>query len=107
VERGFFPLDEELELLPGSLTPHLQECLVRLGVWVPSFEEARELLKAFTGVDVSEPTMRRRTEEAGAAYVAWQTAEVAWLERELPSAPPGPAKALVSVDGAMVPLLHG
>ncbi len=107
MERGFSPLDEELELLPGSLTPHLQECLVRLGTWVPSFEEARKLLKAFTGVEVSEPTVRRNTEEAGAAYVAWQDEEVARIERELPSAPSGPAKALVSVDGAMVPLLHG
>jgi hypothetical protein len=107
VERGFFPLDEELELLPGSLTPHLQECLVRLGAWIPSFEEAGKLLQAFTGVDVSEPTVRRRTEGAGAAYVALQEEEVERIERELPPVPPGPAKALLSVDGAMVPLLHG
>ena len=32
-----FPLDEKSELLPGSLTPHAHECLVRLGMWVPSF----------------------------------------------------------------------
>jgi hypothetical protein len=70
VERRFFPLDEELELLPGSLTPHLQECLVRLGAWIPSFEEAGKLLRAFTGADVSEPLVRRKTEGAGAAYVA-------------------------------------
>ena len=30
VDKGFFPLDEELELLPGILTPHGHECLVRL-----------------------------------------------------------------------------
>ena len=35
---GFFPLDEELALLPGSLTPHLQECLVRLGAWMPLYD---------------------------------------------------------------------
>ncbi|HSF33022.1 MAG TPA: hypothetical protein VLK82_21445 [Candidatus Tectomicrobia bacterium] len=28
---GFFPLDEELALLPGQLTPRLQERVVRLG----------------------------------------------------------------------------
>ena len=30
VVAGFFPLDEELGLLPGHLTPHAHECLVRL-----------------------------------------------------------------------------
>ena len=33
--QGFFPLDEELALLPGSLTPSLQEALVRLGARLP------------------------------------------------------------------------
>ena len=36
---GFFPLDEELELLPGNLSPHSHESLVRLGAWMP-FEKA-------------------------------------------------------------------
>ena len=35
VGQAFFPLDEELELLPGALTPSLQEDLVRLGAWMP------------------------------------------------------------------------
>jgi hypothetical protein len=78
-----------------------------VGAWVPSFEEAGKLLKAFTGAEVSEPTVRRKTEGAGTAYVALQEEEVERIERELPPAPPGPAKALLSVDGAMVPLLHG
>ena len=33
--RAFSPLDDELALLPGALTPSLQEDLVRLGVWMP------------------------------------------------------------------------
>lgn len=33
-EQAFFPLDDELELLPGSLTPSLQEDLVHLGTWM-------------------------------------------------------------------------
>jgi hypothetical protein len=78
-----------------------------LGTWIPSFAAAQELLQAFTGVTVAEPTVRRKTEEAGAGYVAWQEEEAARLARELPPAPPGPAKALLSVDGALVPLLHG
>ena len=40
---GFSPLDEELALLPGALTPSLQEGVVRLGSWLP-FARAAELL---------------------------------------------------------------
>jgi hypothetical protein len=47
------------------------------------------------------------TEAAGAAYVAFQTAEVQQIERELPMLAPGPAKQFMSVDGAMVPLVGG
>jgi YgiT-type zinc finger domain-containing protein len=103
---GFFPLDEELALLPGNLSPHLQEQLVRLGTWMP-FARAAEMFADFVGVVVSESTARRQTEKAGAAYVAIQTAEVERMEEELPPAPPGPQKMLLSVDGAMVPLVHG
>ena len=39
VESGFFPLDEELGLLAGNLTPHQQKSLVRLCVQMP-FAEA-------------------------------------------------------------------
>ena len=46
---GFSPLDDELELLPGSLTPSLQESLVRLGAWIP-FEPAGRLLVDFMGL---------------------------------------------------------
>jgi hypothetical protein len=55
---------------------------------------------------VTEPTVRRTTEAAGAAYVAVQTAEVEQLERTLPPPPQGPAVQLMSVDGAYVPLVH-
>ncbi|MBI4497146.1 MAG: hypothetical protein HY689_04505 [Chloroflexi bacterium] len=104
---GFFPLDDELALLPGSLTPSLAESLVRLGAEVPSFERAALLLEHFTKVRLGEATVRRRTEQAGAAYVAVQTAEVERLEREQPGEPSGPALLQVSVAGAMVPLTGG
>jgi hypothetical protein len=106
VERAFFPLDDELELLPGTLTPSLQEDLVRLGTWMP-FERAAQELQRFRLVDVSRPTVERLTEAAGAAYVAFQTAEMERIERELPVPAPGPAKLFLSVDGAMVPLVGG
>jgi hypothetical protein len=103
VGRGFFPLDEELGLLPSALSPGLVESVVRLGTWLP-FGPAAALLAHFTGTVVSPATVRRLTEGAGAAQVAVQTAAVEALERELPAAPEGPAVLLASVDGAMVPL---
>jgi hypothetical protein len=64
VGLGFFPLDEELQLLPGSLTPTLHENLVRLGAWMP-FEQAGQLLADFMRLtSVSEPTARRQTQAA-------------------------------------------
>ena len=100
----FFPLDDELGLLPGPLTPRLHESAVRLGAWVP-FPQATALLAHFTHTQVSEPTLRRTTEQAGAAYVTVQTAEAARVEREAPEPPLGPPLQQVSVDGAMVPLV--
>lgn len=59
------------------------------------------------GVQVSEATVRRLTEQAGTAAVASQTAALTTLLRELPTAPDGPERQQVSVDGAMVPLRGG
>jgi hypothetical protein len=79
---------------------------VHLGTWMP-FGRATKELQHFRGVDVSRPTAERSTEAAGAAYVAWQTAEVERLEKELPLPPAGPERQFLSVDGAMVPLVGG
>jgi hypothetical protein len=70
------------------------------------FARAAEALEFFTGVRVSEPTVRRVTEGSGAAYVAVQTAAMASIEQTLPPAPAGPRVQLLSVDGAMVPLVR-
>lgn len=93
-------------MLPGRLSPTLHAHLVRLGAWLP-FGRAAETLGWLCRVAVSEATACRLTEAAGAAWVAWQTAEVERLERELPPAPAGAAVQQVSVDGAMVPLVGG
>jgi hypothetical protein len=103
---GFSPLDEELELLPGGLSPWVYESLARLGSWMP-FGRAAELLAALTGVQVSADVARQRTEAAGAAQVALQTAAVEQLERAAPPAPAGPAKQYLSADGAFIPLVGG
>ena len=104
--RRFFPLDEELELLPGRLTPRGQEELVRLSSWMP-FERAAELLADMQGSWVSPCASRRKSEAAGAAYTEMQKEEVEQLEKNMPAAPAGAEKMQMSADGAMVPLLHG
>jgi hypothetical protein len=106
VGRGFFPLDEELGLLPGSLTPSMVEDLALLGSWAP-FGQAAKLVGHFRKVEVSEATARRATEKSGRVYVELQTEEVEGLEAEMREAPSGPGLQQLSVDGAMVPLLHG
>lgn len=103
----FFPLDEELALLPGELSPWLQESLVRLGTWLPSFQQAAAALAWFSGVAVHESTVRRQTEAAGAAAVALQTAAVERLEERIVPVPAGPTIQQLSADGAMVPLRGG
>lgn len=106
VSRAFFPLDEQLALLPGNLTPFGQEGAARLAAWMP-FAKAAEMMGVLCGAQVSEASVRRQAEVSGAAYVRVQEEEVTRILRELPQAEAGPAKQLLSVDGAMVPLLAG
>ena len=78
---GFFPRDAELAVLPGSLTPRMQESLVRLRTHIPAFAKATAELAGFTGGTVGRDTTRRITEAAGAAAVAVPTVEVARIMR--------------------------
>lgn len=103
--RVFFPLDQELELLPGEYTPTLVEDMVRLGARI-EFGPAAAEIGRLKKVQVSKPTVRRDTEKAGDAYVEVQTEQLAALEKDLPPAPLGPPLQQMSVDGVMVPLLH-
>jgi hypothetical protein len=106
VERPFFPLDEQLALLPGGLMPFMHECLVRLAAWMP-FEKAAQFMSEMLGVVVSPATVTRCTEAAGAAYVRIQTEEADRIEQTAPAALVGAEKMIFSADGAMVPLRHG
>lgn len=106
VGPGFSPLDEELALLPGALTPTLQAHLSRLGARL-SFAEAASELGHLKGVRVDAATARRRTEADGAVYAALQDAEASRVLAQAPPPPPGPAVQQVSVDGAMVGLVDG
>lgn len=106
VDRGFFPLDEELKLIPSNLTPYGHEILVRLSAWMP-FEKAAELFGALMQIEISKSQVRRYTEGAGAAYVEIQNEEVERIEKESPAAGRGGEKMEISVDGATVPMVHG
>jgi hypothetical protein len=106
VESGFSPLDEELQLLPGKLTPVIEEGLVRLGTWLP-FARASQEMAYFLHVTVSERKARQDTEQAGSAYVEVQAAEVENILQQLPESPTGVDKQLLSVDGAFVALVTG
>lgn len=104
--RGFFPLDEELELQPGKLTPKGRERLVRLSGWMP-FRPATELFEEFTGIRLSKIVSQRGTEAAGRVYEEMQAAEAQEiLEKKLRSSAQ-PQKVQISADGCMIPLVHG
>jgi hypothetical protein len=94
-----------LGLAPGAFSPRLTEGLVRLGAQLP-FGLAVETLAFFTGVAVGPETARTVTEAAGAALAQLEEAEVAAWEAGGAMRGTGPAEQVVSVDGAMVSLLH-
>jgi hypothetical protein len=106
VGEAFFPLDEQLGLLSGGLTPRTEETLVRLSTWMP-YESARELLQDLFGIQVSKASARRATLHAGQAAVAVWEAEVERLKQEAPQVPAGTDKQAMSGDGAMVHLVGG
>lgn len=106
---GFSPLDEELGLLPGSVTPTLQAEVVRLGTSL-GFAEAGEIFTRFTKIPMSAATVRRLTEATGQAAVARVAREAAaHLGPGVVLEPTGPPPALLqlSVDGCMVPTRTG
>lgn len=103
---GFFPLDEELELQAGKLTPKGHERLARLSGWMP-FRQATELYAEFSGIRLSKIVSQRGTEKAGRVYEKIQDAEAQELLEKKPRPGAKPKKVQISADGCMVPLLHG
>ena len=79
---------------------------MRLASWMP-FEQARELLQDLVGIQVSKATARRVTLTTGEAALAVCEGEVERLKQEVPQAPGGADKQLLSADGAMVHLVGG
>src|SRR2546421_1435930 len=106
VGEAFFPLDEQLELPAGGLTPRAEETLVRLATWMP-YAQAQELLADLLGIGVSKATTRRATLHTGQAQLSLDEMEVERLKQEVPQAPEGADKQQLSADGAMVHLVGG
>jgi len=104
VGQVFFPLDEELALQPGCLTPRQQEHMTHLAMWMP-FARAAQMLEELLGVQVSEPTVRREAERAGCLYEARQTAQ--GQQPAQASAAMSSEPQVISIDGAYVPLVKG
>jgi hypothetical protein len=71
------------------------------------FRPASRELAFFTGVQVSEATLRQVTEQAGAAQVGLQDEQTATLLRERPESPAGPTLQLLSLDGCYIPVVGG
>jgi hypothetical protein len=103
---AFFPLDEELGLLPGSYTPSLQEAMTRLGAKLP-YAQAQVEIKNFCHTVVSEPTLRRQTTENGRAGEEIVKVETRQIEQGEISAGAPPSKLLISADGAYIALTGG
>jgi hypothetical protein len=106
VGQAFFPLDEQLGLLEGGVTPRGEEVLVRLSSWMP-FKDAGKMLQEVLGIQVSKATARRMTLATGQAQLAVDEAEQQRLTQEVPPAPGGAEKQAISGDGAMVHLVGG
>lgn len=80
---------------------------MRLSSHIPSFAKATTEFAFWTQVEVHRTTTGRLTEAAGATAVAFQTAEVEAILGTHPHPSRTSTRLMLSVDGAMVPLVHG
>jgi hypothetical protein len=104
--QAFFPLDDQLALLSGHLTPQLHAWLVGLATSMP-FAAASSLLLDLVRVPVSTATTRRLTQTAGSLLVAAQTSHASDLLSACRLVEGSSQTLLLSADGAMVALVKG
>lgn len=108
-ELAFSPLDEQLCLQPGSLTPLQLSYLTHFASF-HSFDQAAQMLKQHHGVQVSASTSRRQTEDIGAAAEKVQDEQArAQLKQknsdsEKDSVTKEDVKQVMSSDGAYISL---
>jgi endogenous inhibitor of DNA gyrase (YacG/DUF329 family) len=105
VEQVFFPLDEELGLLPGNLAPRQQEHVAHLASWMP-FDKAVQMIEEILGVQTNQETVRQLTERMGAYMETAQVAESETGCSQEAEKQPVPQRCALSADGAMVSLLN-
>jgi len=111
--RGQAPLDAQLGLDGGALSPGLGRVACRLGI-EGAFGAAADQLAEALGVTVPEEAVRRITEGVGAVAEAEQQALLARAQRGQAIAPRPPAGEgapppvlVVEVDGVQAPLVDG
>lgn len=109
MEPVFSPLDEQLGLQPGSLTPLQLQHLTHFAS-LHSFGQAAKMLKQHHGVQVSASTSRRQTEELAASAEAVQNEQaLATLGQKNTTpkkegVPKEPVKQVISSDGSYISL---
>ena len=107
--QAFFPLDEQLGLQPGRLTPLQLQHLAHFAS-LHSFEQAAKMLQQHHGVRVSASTSRRQTEELGACAEAVQNEQARALLRQKHTQPKQEGgnqeavKQVISTDGSYISL---
>lgn len=106
MDWSFFPLDDQLGLLPGPWSPRLQQIVTLLGTLLP-FGQVPDLVRLVRGVAISRASVRRVTETAGQTLAAIELADAERIRTKQPPDPVGAARQQVSVDGAMVPIVGG
>ena len=103
--QGIFPLDEELELLPGKLTPSGDERLVRLFGRVP-FEKAAELYEVLRGSRGARSSVKDTRKKPGRSMSNSSMRKYNNSKRR--GGVQKPARINADQRGwTMVPLLHG
>jgi hypothetical protein len=105
VEPVFFPLDEELALLPGSLAPRQQEHLTHLASWMP-FDKAAQMIEEILSVQTNEETVRQLSERLGAYMEAAQAEQDDAASSQESTEQPAPQRCAFSADGAMIALVN-
>ena len=109
-QRGWSVAETTLGLATRTRTSAgVERWLARLGA-TTDFREAAELLAELTGLTVGPETVRRHTEQLGAALRQAEAAAVAQVERTREAAEPveaAPGALLVETDGVMVRYLDG
>ncbi len=99
VASAIFPLDEELQLLPGQYTPQIQETMTRLGSKMP-YEQAVEEVWLNQRTQVKACTVRDTTNRPGRLAEAIVKAKADKLTTTAESVEATPQQVLVSSDGA-------